>query len=49
MVANAKKGQQKVMDGLNDTAKSCDMKLNVNKTRVMNVSKNEGAISVIDY
>jgi len=32
---------QKLMDGLNRTAKAYDMKVNIKKTKVMNVSRKE--------
>ena len=38
---------KKIMDRLNDTAKSYDMKINVNKTKVMKVSRNGGAMNII--
>jgi len=38
MVANT--GLQKIMDRLNDTVKSYDMKINVNKAKVMRVGRN---------
>jgi len=47
MVANTEKGLQKIMDRLNDTAKAFDMKINVDKTKVMKVSRNGGEINII--
>ena len=35
------------MDRLNDTAKSYGMKINVNNTKVMEVSRNISAINII--
>jgi hypothetical protein len=46
MVANTEKGLQKIMDRLNDTAKAFDMKINVDKTKVMKVSRNGGEINI---
>ena len=40
------KGLQKIMDRLNDTAKAFDMKINVDKTKVMKVSRNGGEINI---
>ena len=34
------------MDRLNDTAKTFDMKINVDKTKVMKVSRNGGEINI---
>jgi len=36
------------MDRLNDTAKSYDMKINVNKTKVMKVSRNSIEKKILD-
>ena len=44
--ASTQKGLQKIMDRLNDTATSYDMKINVNKTKVMKVSRNGGLINI---
>ena len=46
MVPSTEKGLQKIIDRLNDTAKSYDMKVNVNKTKVMKVSRNGGLINI---
>src|SRR6218665_1113578 len=47
MVAGSEGGLQKLMDGLNRTAKEYDMKGNIKKTKVMKVSrKGEGVISI---
>ena len=46
MVAGSEGGLQKLMDGLNRTAKEYDMKVNIKKTKVMKVSrKGEGIIN----
>ena len=42
MVASSQEGLQKIIDGLNRTAKECEMKINVKKTKIMRVSKNVG-------
>jgi hypothetical protein len=42
MVANSEAGLQRLMDGLNETAKRYDMKINVKKTKTMVVSKKGG-------
>src|SRR5580692_4117045 len=42
MVASTEQGLQKVMNRLNETAKRYDMKINVKKTKVMAVSREEG-------
>lgn len=42
MVASSEEGLQKIMDGLNRTAKEYEMKINIKKTKVMRVSKNVG-------
>jgi hypothetical protein len=42
MVAGTEQGLQKVMDGLTETAKKYDMKINVKKTKSMVVSREEG-------
>ena len=42
MVASTEQGLQKVMNRLNETAKRYDMKINVKKTKVMVVSREEG-------
>src|SRR5580692_8781801 len=42
MVASTEQGLQKVMNRLNETAKRYDIKINVNKTKVMVVSREEG-------
>ena len=47
MVASTEKGLQKIMDRLNETAKAYDMKINVNKTKVMKVSRNGGVINIV--
>ena len=46
MVANTEKGLQKIMDRLNVAAKAFDMKINVDKTKVMKVSRNGGEINI---
>src|SRR6218665_1727726 len=47
MVAAAEGGLQKLMDGLNRTAKEYDMKVNIKKTKVMKVSRKiEGVINI---
>ena len=47
MVASSEGGLQKLMDGLNRTAKEYDMKVNIKKTKVMKVSrKGEGVINI---
>ena len=46
MVANTEKELQKITDRLNDTAKAYDMKINVDKTKVMEVSRDEGEINI---
>ena len=46
MVTNTEKGLQKIMDRVNDTAKAYDMKINVDKTKVMKVSRNRGEINI---
>jgi len=47
MVAGSEGGLQKLMDGLNRTAKEYDMKVNIKKTKVMKVSrKGEGVINI---
>jgi hypothetical protein len=48
MVASTEKGLQEVMDGLNETAKRYDMKINVKKTKAMVVSREEGrAVNIV--
>ena len=42
MVANTEAGLQSLMDSLNTTAKHCDMKINIKKTKAMVVSRNGG-------
>ena len=42
MLASTEHGLQKVKDGLNETAKKYDMKINVKKTKAMVVSREEG-------
>ena len=42
MVASTEQGLQKVMNRLNETAKRYDMKINVKKTKVVVVSREEG-------
>jgi Reverse transcriptase (RNA-dependent DNA polymerase) len=42
MVASTEQGLKKVMDGLNEAAKTYDMKINVKKTKTMVVSREEG-------
>jgi len=42
MTAASKGGLQKLMDGLNRTAKEYDMKVNIKKTKVMKVSRKDG-------
>ena len=42
MVASTEQGLQKVMNGLTETAKKYDMKINVEKTKAMVVSRDEG-------
>ena len=39
MIAKNEKGLQKIMDGLNSTSSSYGMKINIKKTKVMEVSK----------
>ena len=47
MVAGSEGGLQKLMDGLNRTAKAYDMKVKIKKTKVMKVlRKGEGVISI---
>ena len=47
MVAGSEGGLQKLMDGLNRTAKEYDMKVNIKKTKVMKVSrKGQGVINI---
>ena len=47
VVASTEKGLQKIMDRLNEMAKAYDMKINVNKTKVMKVSRNGGVINIV--
>src|SRR6476469_3402813 len=42
MAANMEAGLQSLMDSLNTTAKHCDMKINIKKTKAMVVSRNGG-------
>jgi len=42
MVSSTERGLQKLMNKLNDTAKKFNMKINVQKTKTMVVSRNEG-------
>ena len=42
MVASSEEGLQKIMDGLNRTAKEYEMKLNIKKTKVIRVPKDVG-------
>src|SRR6476469_975858 len=42
MVANREAGLQSLMDSLNTTAKHCDMKINIKKTKAMVVWRNGG-------
>jgi len=42
MVANIEKRLQKITDRVNDTAKAYDLKINVDKTKVMKVSRTGG-------
>ena len=42
MVANTEAGLQSLMDSLNTTAKHYDMKINIQKTKAMVVSRNGG-------
>ena len=42
MVANTEAGLQTLMDSLNTTAKTYDMKINIKKTKAMVVSRNGG-------
>ena len=44
MVASTEQGLQKVMNGLTETAKKYDMKINVKKTKAMVVSRDEGRV-----
>src|SRR6218665_1606820 len=44
MVAGSEEGLQKLMDGLNRTAKKYDMKVNIKKTKVVKVSRKEGGV-----
>ena len=44
MVASTEAGLQKIMDGLVETAKLYDMRINVKKTKVMKVSRNGGGV-----
>jgi len=47
MTAASEGGLQKLMDGLNRTAKEYDMKVNIKKTKVMKVSrKGEDEINI---
>ena len=41
IVASTERGLQKIMDKLNDTAKSYDMMINVNKVKVMKLAEME--------
>ena len=41
MLASTEHGLQKVMDGLNETAKKYDLKINVKKTKAMVVYREE--------
>ncbi len=47
MVASTERGLQKKMDRLNDTAKSYDINIIVNKTKVMKVGRNGGVINIL--
>ena len=49
MMASTGKGLQKIMDRLYmyETAKAYDMKINVNKTKVIKVSRNRGVINIV--
>ncbi len=47
MVASTEKGLQKIMNRLNESVKAYDMKINVNKTKVMQVSRNGGLINIV--
>ena len=42
MVANTEAGLQSLMDSLNTTEKHSDMKINIEKTKAMVVSRNGG-------
>ena len=42
MVANSNAGLQRIMDNLNETSKEYGMKINLKKTKVMRISRNEG-------
>lgn len=42
MVANCNAGLQRIMDNLNETSKEYGMKINLKKTKVMRISRNEG-------
>ena len=46
MVTSTEKGLQKIMDRLNDTVKSHDLKINVNKTKVIKVIRYGGLIDI---
>ena len=48
MVASTERGLQKIMDALTTTAKQYNMKINVNKTKAMRISKYPGGtVSVL--
>ena len=44
MVSSTERGLQNLMNKLNDTAKKFNMKINVQKTKTMVVSRNEGRL-----
>ena len=47
MTAASEGGLQKLMDGLNRTAKEYDMRVNIKKTKVMKISRRgEGEINI---
>ena len=48
MISNSEGGLQRLMDRLNDVAKSYKMKINVKKTKIMIVSRTEGKTMNVD-
>ena len=46
MIAKNEKGRQKIMDGLNSTSTSYGMKINIKKTKVMEVSNVKGEVNI---
>jgi len=47
MLAGSEAGLQKTMDGLNTTSLKYDMKINIEKTKVMKVSREGGVVSIM--